>query len=391
MMLGVRDPAFHHHLEALTRTSGHACPPVRYWTDGPEAFAQMHAAIAAAQEEILLETYILRDDRLGTSMQAALIAAADRGVRVHVLADAVGSLHTADAFWERLSRAGVVVRLYHRFWRTPWRFHLRDHRKLLVVDRQLAFTGGMNIADEYGSSLKERADAWRDSCVALTGPVVPALVDVFSDGWTRSGGPALLPVSPIATGEVREALAHPSAAYVLASRPGIGQREMTRVLAMLAASARERLWITTPYFAPPYRALRMLGAAAARGVDVRLLLPSARADVPIVRHAGHGAYAPLLARGVRIFEYAAATLHAKSLVVDDYASLVGSSNLDFRSLWFNAECNVLLLDSTWGTTLAAQFLRDLEASREITWAMWRARPLAHRILDRVARAMRWAW
>jgi cardiolipin synthase len=391
MTRGVRDPAFRRHLEALTGASGYACPPVQCSTDGPAAFAQMHAAIAGAREEILLETYILRDDRLGTSMQAALMAAAARGVRVCVLADAVGSLRTADAFWERLSQAGVLVRLYHRFWRTPWRFHHRDHRKLLVIDRAQVFTGGMNIADEYGSSLKEHVDAWRDSCVALTGPVVPALVAVFADGWVRSGGPPLSAQRVPPPERLAADAGDASAAYVLASRPGIGQREMVRVLAMLAASARERLWITTPYFAPPSRGLRMLGAAAKRGVDVRLLLPSARADVPIVRHAGHGAYAPLLARGVRIFEYTQATLHAKSLVVDDYASLVGSSNLDFRSLWFNAECNVLLLDSAWGKTLADHFLHDLATSEEITWSAWRARPLMHRILDRVARAMRWAW
>jgi cardiolipin synthase len=165
---------------------------------------------------------------------------------------------------------------------------------------------------------------------------------------------------------------------------------MLTILVALAGAARERLWITTPYFAPPTRALKLLAAAAHRGVDVRLLLPSERTDVPIVRHAAHGAYQYLLERGVRIFEYQRATLHAKTLVVDGYASLIGSSNLDFRSLWLNAECNVLLFDDACGASLERAYHADLEGSVEITAAMWRQRTMWHRITDRVARALRWA-
>jgi cardiolipin synthase len=154
--------------------------------------------------------------------------------------------------------------------------------------------------------------------------------------------------------------------------------------------ARKRLWITTPYFAPPTRALRMLAGAAARGVDVRLLLPSARTDVPLVRHAAHGAYSMLLKRGVRIYEYAAATLHAKTLVVDDAVGLIGSSNLDFRSFWLNAECNVLVFDRAFASELAEDFLEDVADSEEIAAGAWEARSVGHKLLDAGARAMRWA-
>lgn len=165
---------------------------------------------------------------------------------------------------------------------------------------------------------------------------------------------------------------------------------MLTVLVALAGAARERLWITTPYFAPPTRAIKLLAAASQRGVDVRLLLPGARTDVPLVRHAAHGTYAYLLRHGVRVFEYQRATLHAKTLVVDGHASLIGSSNLDFRSFWLNAECNVLLYDDACGASLERAFEVDLGGSLEITAEMWRTRPWSHRLVDRVARALRWA-
>lgn len=436
---GVRDAGFRALAQRIDGGPLHRCPPVRLLPDGEEAFTCMRAAIDEAREEVLLETYILRDDTLGVSVQSALLAAAARGVRVCVLADAVGSLATNEAFWSTLESGGVLVRHFHRFWHHPFDALRRDHRKLLVIDRTTAFTGGMNIGEEYGSSIRRRRDAWRDTFVELRGTVAGELAAVFAEGWDRARGPvlpglayvswseavlhpptprfarsaALTSQLPFATplrvrlqqqlGNLRdwrrgrqvrriaEAATHDDAAVlVLDPRPGRGQREMLAVLVALAGAARERLWITTPYFAPPTRALALLASAAHRGVDVRLLLPGARADVPLVRHAAHGAYAYLLDRGVRIFEYQRATLHAKTLVVDGHACLIGSSNLDFRSLWLNAECNVLLFDDACGALLERVYDTDLEGSLEITAAEWRRRSWSHRVGDRMARALRWA-
>ena len=161
-------------------------------------------------------------------------------------------------------------------------------------------------------------------------------------------------------------------------------------MSALVGGARERLWVTTPYFAPPTRALTLLAGAAARGIDTRLLLPGPRTDVPLIRHAAHGAYAMLLRAGVRVFEYQRATLHAKTVVVDGHAGIVGSSNLDFRSFWLNAECNLLLFDDACGTALEEAFLADCEGSEEITMTAWRKRGFAHRLADRAARAVRFA-
>lgn len=432
---GVRDPAFRALVQRVDGGPVHACPPVHLLTDGEAAFTRMLGAIAEARIEVLLETYILRDDRMGVSVQQALLAAVRRGVRVCVLADAVGSLATEDAFWSTLEAGGVTVRQFHRFWHHPLEALRRDHRKLLIIDRDVAFTGGMNIGEEYGSSIKRRRDAWRDTFVEVQGSVARELAAVFAEGWDRARGPALPGLEYVSWSEavvrtpqsgnslsgaralqaqlqwqllqrlgrrrdrrrgrrVRRdadvAVDDVPGVVVLDPRPGRGQREMLTVLAALVGGARERLWITTPYFAPPTRALRMLAGAAQRGVDVRLLLPSERTDVPIVRHAAHGAYRYLLGHGVRVWEYERATLHAKTLVVDGYVGLVGSSNLDFRSFWLNAECNVLLFDDATGRELEQVYRHDLEGSREVTRASWDERTFGHRLLDAAARALRWA-
>ncbi len=429
--LGVRDPAFRDLVQRIDGGPLHDCPPVRLLIDGEEAFRIMREAIAASREEVLLETYILRDDRLGQDVQLSLIAAAARGVRVCVLADAMGSIGTNKAFWQDLESHGVTVRLFQKFWHHPLDALRRDHRKILVVDRDVAFTGGMNIGLEYGSSIRSYRDAWRDTFIEVRGSVAFELAAVFAEGWDRARGPALPaleyvswsagieppPLDSIAAYSARALQARvqqqlglrrdrrrgrrvrrPSpgdsngerSVLVLAPRPGRGQREMLGVLAALVGGARERLWITTPYFAPPRRAITLLLSAARRGVDVRLLLPSARTDLPLVRHAAHGAYSRMLQGGVRIYEYERATLHAKTVVVDGVASMVGSSNLDFRSFWLNAECNVLMFDTVCGTSMERTFCDDLAGSREMTIEQWRTRSWQHRLLDTCARALRWA-
>jgi cardiolipin synthase A/B len=312
---------------------------------------------------------------------------------VSVLADALGSIGTTRAFWRSLEASGIAVRLFHPWWHSPLHAWRRDHRKIIVVDRATAFTGGMNIGNEYGSSLRGRsgpdADVFRDIFVQVDGPVALELASVFAEGWERAGGAALPDLKPVPRrprGGMPAVDPSPGV-LILDGGPQRGQPETIAVLAALVGAARQRLWIATPYFAPPDGGLRILEDAAGRGVDVRLLLP-ARCDVPIVRHAAHGAYTRLLRAGVRIFEYERAILHAKTMVSDDYLSVVGSANLDFRSLWFNAECNLLIADEPTATRFAALFATDLEDSHEIRLADWQARAMPHRLWDTMARGLR---
>jgi cardiolipin synthase len=360
---------------------------VEVYTRGEAAFTAMLEAIEAARWEVLLEFYIFKDDHLGQQVFEALRRAAGRGAAVRVLADAFGSLTTRDAFWRDLRTSGVEVHLYHPLLRQPWYHPYRDHRKILAVDRQIAFTGGMNIGEEYGSARSERGNVWRDTHCRVAGPVVPEMVWVFAEGWERAGGEAFLEGSAEpATSMEGELPGAEARVLVLESRPGRGNLEAASALAALVAAARESVWVTNAYFAPRIGAVEALGRAAGRGLDVRLLLPGI-SDAPIVRHAGHGWFSPLLERGVRVFEYKQRVLHAKSMVVDRHASVLGSTNLDFRSFHFNAECNLVIFDDATGATLAEAFREDLEHAREIAPAAWRARSPLHRLGDRLARWM----
>src|SRR5664279_3218981 len=215
----------------------------------------------------------------------------------------------------------------------------------------------------YGSSHHSKNGPWRDTDLRVEGPTAWEMALVFSEGWERSGG-ASLHLAPLTLTDASGART-----LVLDSRPGRGHGETAAVLAALVAASRKRLWITNSYFAPNRMALRLLERAAQRGVDVRLLLQG-RTDMPLVRHAGHGNFHDLLTSGVRVFEYQPAILHAKTFVVDDYVSVVGSSNLDFRSFYFNAECNVLILDDETGRTMARTFEEDLGQSREMRLETW---------------------
>ncbi len=377
---GLRDPKFADLVERIDDDRFHGSCGIEVYFDGARAFEAMLAAVRAAREEVLLESYIFRDDATGRRFQAALIRAARRGVAVRVLADGIGSLETGSRFWEDLSRGGVEARIFRPLGFPLRLLKMRDHRKILVADRRIAFTGGMNIGDEYGSSLLPRERVWRDTHARVEGSAAWAMATVFEEAWREAGGSALAIGPRPASDPVDPRV------LVLDSRPGRGQREISSVFAAIAGAARRTLWITVAYFAPRNRGLGILAAAARRGVDVRLLLPGAT-DVALVRHSGHGFFSQLLRRGVRIFEYRDAVLHAKTLVADGYLSVVGSSNLDFRSFELNAECNFLVLDEGVGRRLDAQFEDDLTRAEEIRLGPWRKRGRLHRMGDHLARRL----
>ena len=379
---GVRDPGFE---ELISRIDGggvvwrgNRCT---VYTDGEQATAAMLGAIDEAREEVLLEAYIFEKDETGQRFLDAAAAAASRGVRVRVLADAIGSFMTPGAFWSPLLEAGGEALFFHRVLPYHWYHLFRDHRKILVTDRRVAFTGGMNIANEYSRFSRWRRrlpeGVMRDTQVRVEGPAAWDFVPVFAEGWEHTGGSAL-PSSPPPRNEGSGARV-----MVLDSRPGRGHAETAAVLAAIAAAARETFWITNAYFAPGRTMAAILGRAARRGLDVRLLLPG-KTDAPIVRHAGHGWYSRLLDRGVRIFEYQKAVLHAKTVVADRHVSVIGSSNLDFRSFRFNAECNAVILDDDVGGDMADAFEEDLADSREIDPEAWRRRGSLKRLTDRAA-------
>ncbi len=275
---------------------------------------------------------------------------------------------------------GIETRLFHPLLGHFLNLLLRDHRKIIVVDRRIAFTGGMNVGNEYSAARHPSGGAWRDTHVRVEGSAAWELAIVFNEGWVRAGGaPLRLPL------HVPSDATRPKT-IVLDCRSGRGHAEMASVLIATLAASRHRLWVANAYFAPHPRVLEQLCAAARRGVDVRLLLPG-QSDMPLVRRAGHGSYAGLLASGVRIFEYQPSVMHAKTLVADDWASMIGSSNLDYRSYYFNNECNLLILDDTTGRSMAASFADDLSKSVELTAEAWARRSWYKKCGDAFARML----
>lgn len=379
---GLADPALPVLLQRIDSSPFLGGNSVEVYVEGEVAMSAMAEAVRGAGHEVLLESYIFKDDEAGRHFQQELKAAARRGVSVRVLADGLGSITTRRRFWQEMEEAGVAVRIFNPLFSRLSLNGVRDHRKLLVVDRAVGFTGGMNIGLEYGSPFPTRGDTWRDTHARVAGPAAWEMAVVFREGWLQAGGDTFC-IPPLADSALHEP---GTRILTLDARPGRGHDEMAAVLAAIVGAARRRVWITNAYFAPGWQAARILKQTAERGVDVRLLLPG-RSDVPLVRHAAHGYYAKLLAAGVRIFEYQTAVLHAKTLVADGLCSVIGSANLDFRSFLFNAESNLVILDPGTAAVLERTFEADLERSLEIEREAWRRRPLLHRAGDRLARLL----
>lgn len=327
-------------------------------TEGDDLYAAMLADIAAALSVVRLETYIFACDEVGQPFIDALIERARAGVRVRFRIDAAGSFGQVPRSVEaRLREAGVEFRRWRRWsWREPFTLHRRNHRKLLVVDRRCVYLGGFNIHRE--SSLRHYGEQrWMDLHLRLTGPVVGDAALLFDhDGR--------LPA--------RWRSRSRRGARLLPNKTRRSRALLRRVFHRAFARASQRIWLTTPYFVPDSRTQRELCRAAARGVDVRVLVP-AKSDVAITQWAGRAAYSRLLAAGVRIFEYRPRVLHAKAALVDQRWSTVGTANLDYRSFFINDEVNAVFEDPAFNAVLAARFLADLEQSREVRLRPWRRR------------------
>jgi cardiolipin synthase A/B len=366
---------------------------LRLLRNGSAAYPEMLAAIASAEQQILLEMYWFGSDTIGRQFAAALGAAALRGVEVSIIFDAVGSVGASDDMFTELKRAGAQVIEFNPI--APWkqRFRLskltrRDHRKILVIDDKIGFTGGINIAD-YWLPLDDGGAGWRDDMVRIDGPAVLGLSDCFARVWARLRGRKLRQTDalrqPPALSSSRRP--HSPAIRVLGQRFLRTQREISRAYLHYLRRAQQRIFIANSYFVPDGRVLRALARAARRGVDVRIIVPG-QSDVDIVRHASRAVWGRLLRAGVRIFEWDESVLHAKTAVVDGLWSTIGTFNFDYMSLRMNLEVNVSVLDGPFAGCLEASFLDDLERCREVSLVDFRFRPLGQRLLEYLAYRLR---
>jgi cardiolipin synthase len=363
-------------------TTGNA---VRLLQDGPATYRAMLGAIATARDHINMETYILDDDAVGRQFAQALMAKQAQGVQVNLLRDSAGTFGTPAAFFERLRDAGVKVLEFNPVnpltAREGWQWNQRDHRKLLIVDGHTAFLGGINISSVYSggsSGTAKRVDpdatlAWRDTDLQVQGPVVAELQKLFLAAWRSQQGPQLQPrnyfppLSAKGTQVVRAIGSSPEEAYSL----------IYATLLSAIGSAETSVRITNAYFAPDPQLMEALVAAAARGVEVTLILP-AHTDSWLVFHAGRSHYARLLRAGVKIFERRGVVLHSKTALVDGVWATVGSTNLDWRSFLHNHELNAVMLGAEFGQQLQLMFERDLAASDAVELGAWERRsPALH--------------
>ncbi|MNF35500.1 putative cardiolipin synthase YwiE [compost metagenome] len=354
--------------------------------DGPQFFPPMLTAIARAEHQVALELYLVEDGKCSEALVDALCVAAVRGVRVRCLFDGFGCLRLGVALRERLAQSGVMLQLYNPLrWRQGLSNLYRDHRKILVVDDRVAFVGGTGSTDEFWDPSQETS-RWHEAMVAIEGPLVAHWQAIFDYQWLANLGrrpwkpgeaPGLAHLPPYpAVGEGLGRLAYADASQ---------HRDIVQSLVRSIRTARNRVWLATPYFLPSWKVRRALIKAARRGVEVRLLLTSRHTDHPPVRFAGQRYYPRLLRAGVRIFEYQQRFLHLKLVLVDDWVS-VGSCNFDHWNLRFNLEANLEALDPQFTQAVDACMRQDFADSREITLDDWHARPLLKRLRQRL-----WGW
>ncbi|MBN1609673.1 MAG: cardiolipin synthase B [Polyangiaceae bacterium] len=360
--------------------SGH---DVRLLRDGEQALPAMLSAIDAARRQVLLEMYWFASDRVGRSFADALGRAAERGVEVAVLYDSVGCWETDPSLFEQMQARGVKVAEYNPVLPYRRRFRLdrltrRNHRKVLVTDAAVGFTGGINLAAQWAPAA-EGGGGWRDDMIEVQGPAVVGMLERFRADWASQGGPELTSVSH---GPLR--LAGSKYVRVIGPARDSRRREIVRAYLLNVYLARHRVWISNSYFVPAPAMVRALSGAARRGIDVRVLVPSI-SDVPLMRYASRAVWSLLLRHGVRIYEWQGSMLHSKSAVIDGVWSTIGSFNLDVRSGLLNLETNVAVRDTAFGRVMEQSFVDDLSRSREVDAREFAARSKRERLLEAVLR------
>jgi cardiolipin synthase len=344
---------------------------------GKRLFPAMAAEIAAARETVHLETYIFGNDQTGRTFAELLAERARAGVRVRLIIDSIGSLDLDPRLVTLMRNSGVQVLEYHPVapWRPRWAWNKRDHRKILVCDGRVAFVGGMNLCDEHAPADHGGGD-WRDAHVRIEGPGALQFDRLFREVWAAE------------TDRWFEVTDAPAAARGPARVKIAANQEILKRLVIREAyvnalrAAREEVSIANAYFIPGLRIRRALARAAARGVNVRVMVPG-RSDSAAVWNAMRAQYDGLLSRGVRIFEWQGPMMHAKAVVVDRVWCSIGTFNLDHRSLQHNLEVNANVLDRALADELAGNFELGLKGSREITLGDWRRRPWTDRVRERL--------
>lgn len=358
---------------------------VKLLARGKESFEAIFRSIEEAKRFVCLEFYIFRNDDTGTDMAELLKKKTKENIKVYILYDHFGSLGTPGKFWNDLKAAGIAIKASRPLkWLSPLHYVHRNHRKLIIIDGATAYTGGLNIANEYrGFHIRTKKIGWRDTALMLEGPIVSELFKAFKKSWVIWKGDEIPFEEPSdkrlivpSSNETGEALS----VIPIISASSKGRRMMRKLLYYSITHSKKNMQLTTAYFTPSRHMLNCLEEAVKRGVEVKLLLPG-NSDVPAAHHSGRAFYLRLLRAGVRIYNYQGEMLHAKSYLFDGCWSIVGSANLDSQSLRWNDEGNVGILDEKFGRRMMEIFEEDLMHSVEIKEDAWIKRPWLDRIKE----------
>lgn len=379
-LYATEDPQFYRTMGTLLGRSILEGNQVDVLLNGDQIFPAMLQAIRNAKYNITFETFIYWSGSVGSEFTNALAERARAGVNVHVLLDWIGSNKMDASQLALMEQAGVQVQKYHKLhWYQLDRLNNRTHRKLLVVDGVIGFTGGVGIADQWSGHAQD-PEHWRDSHYRVQGPVVAQMQAVFMDNWIKVSGEVLHgpdyfpPLQPVGTGK----------AHVFSSSPSGGSESM-RLMYLLAITAATRsIHLSTPYFIPDALSIQALTDAAERGVTIQIITVGSHADSETVRRASRSRWGALLEAGIEIHEYLPTMYHCKVMIVDGLWTSVGSTNFDPRSFNLNDEANVNYYEADFARRQIEIFQDDLTRSRQVTFQEWKDRPLVEKIWEHAA-------
>jgi cardiolipin synthase len=364
-------------LEAITDSKIHRRGRVEVLTNGEVFYEAELEAIAAARESINIEAYIFQKGELTGRFVGALTERARAGVKVRMVIDAIGSFTTWESYFAELKAAGGRVCWYHPLrWPTLARFNNRTHREIIVVDGRVGFVGGAGFADHWYKG-KDENPRWRDTMFRVEGEAVTSIQAGFIENWLESSGEILTGRNYFPPNEIENRME----TLVVDSSPTLGGSTRARILFQtLLASAQKTLHITTPYFLPDRSArAEMVRAIRERGVEVKIIVPGKHSDHMLTRNSSRRLFGDLLKAGAKIYEYEKAMIHAKTMLIDDLWSVVGSTNFDNRSFGLNDEINLAARDGELTARLREDFAIDLAESREVTYEEWQRRSIFERL------------
>ncbi len=375
---GVSDPQFRRELATLLGPAIIDGNRIQNLENGSQIFPAMLDAVKSAKTSITFETYIYWSGKVGKEFADALSERARQGVKVHVLLDWVGSQKMEESLVTQLKSAGVEIERYHPLhWYNLGRMNNRTHRKLLVVDGRIGFTGGVGIADQWSGNAEDPKH-WRDSHYRLDGPAVAQMQAAFMDNWIKTSGKVLQGEAYFpqleSTGE--------ALGQVFTSSPSGGGDSMQLMYLLSITAAERTIDLSAAYFVPDELTRKALRSALDRGVRLRIIVPGQHIDAEVVRQASRSEWGELLEAGAEIHEYEPTMFHCKTLIVDSQLVSVGSTNFDNRSFRLNDEANLNVYDKEFAERLEDVFEADLKRAKRITFEMWKKRPWRQKVVEK---------